>query len=74
MKNIQAITLEIDGEEVTIQNIDNKLHISIPKKLHTIIEHRDAGEPGIIGPHILHDILALSKEAVKQQKQLFKMK
>lgn len=69
---MNAIHLEIDGEEVTIQTINKNLHISIPRNLRTIVEHRDAGEPGIIGPHIEHDISALSKMEVKQQKERFK--
>lgn len=68
MKNkITALHIEVNEEEVTIQIVDNKLHISIPKNLKCVVEHRGAGIPGVIGPDIEHDINEITEQVNKEQ-------
>jgi len=53
---IEALTVEIGGEEITLQIKHGVLLIDTSNKTPVIINVRNAGIPGIIGPDIKVDI------------------
>ena len=71
IESLELSVSNIDGS-IDIQILDGKLYISIPKSLECVIEHRNAGLPGICGPNITHDIQNLSHYVCEEQKELAK--
>lgn len=49
---IEAIQIEVAGEEITVQVKDGKLLIDSPKSIPIIVNVRDVGVPGVIGPGV----------------------
>lgn len=49
---MNAIHIEIDGNEVTIQTKDGVLVIDTPKGVSVVVNYMNAGIPGVIGPDI----------------------
>lgn len=64
---MNKVSLNINGKTVTFEVTEKgRLIVTIPNGVKTTIIHSNAGEPGLIGPDISHDLDELSLEIVEK--------
>lgn len=64
---MNKVSLDINGKTASFEvTKKGRLIISIPNGIKTTIIHSNAGEPGLIGPDIRHDLDELSLEIVEK--------
>ena len=56
MKTILSVKLDLDlSGEAIIKSVGGRLWVSVPKECNVVVEYRDAGIKGVIGPNLLCD-------------------